>query len=128
MNERYSWVDEPNDKGVYGADLAGRVADHLVNVGSIRYAHKEYCGMGLGYQNGKFVYAEVNDGSLEEDCPAASFTHREAFVTWLAAQSDETLSGREKDDGWYPNNQRITRERLENCLAEAGRPSEQEDD
>ena len=71
--------------------------------------------MGLGHRTGRFIYGEVYDWGLDVT-GAIVFPDRVAFIVWLAIQGDESLSGRERDDGWYPNNQRITRARLEKVL------------
>ena len=112
--------DEP-----YGRELAERVADRLERGEALVYAHREYCGMGLCYTGSQYVYGEVMDGLVIMPADLASwgvnpsrlkqrvFDSREAFVAWLAQQSDESLYGYELDDPWRRGNQRITRARLE---------------
>ncbi|WP_224241791.1 hypothetical protein [Hyalangium gracile] len=107
----------------YGEELANRVADFVSRNYCIAYSHRDYCGTGFFYLNGRFVYDHVTDGrgdfegmSKLEDA-IALFPDRASFVAWLAQQSDESLSGKEKGDPWYTDNQRITRARLEQVLA-----------
>lgn len=66
--------------------------------------------MGLGCnQQGGYVYGGVWDGGLE---PGQVYSSRQAFVAWLATQSDYSLAGLESKDPWAWGNQTITRKRL----------------
>jgi hypothetical protein len=97
------------DPKPYGASLAGRVASALDGGGELLYNHRDYCGMGLVKTTPGYAYCVVSDGQPD---PRQSFPTRDAFVTWLAAQSDFTLSGRESADPFDWDNQRVTRARL----------------
>jgi hypothetical protein len=117
---------DPDRRVRYGTDLATRVADYLMSGGAIAEAHREYCGTGLCYHDGRFIYDEVEDATFRSigsssDEPLATFADRNAFIAWLAEQSDETLSGRERGNPWYLDNQRITRRRLEQELSDWAR-------
>jgi hypothetical protein len=112
-------VVDPDRLRPFGRELADAVADLLEAGGDISYRHRDHCGMGLALIDGVYVYDEVSDGQfchahqgegLEE--AFAAFFDRASFVTWLGFQDDESLSGRESGDPWYTDNQRITRERL----------------
>lgn len=107
-----------------GSDLADRVAQVLEAGKVLAHQHRDYCGMGLRYADGKFIYGEVNDGLLPSDhevkhwqaggdIERRSFSSRLAFVEWLASQSNESLSGANLTQEWLRNNQRLTVERLE---------------
>ncbi|MBF9222077.1 hypothetical protein [Hymenobacter ruricola] len=96
----------------YGPELAGQVADVLLRGARLAHAHRDYCGMGLEYRNHEFYYGEVWDGYYVE-APKAALATRDAFVQWLARQSDHSLSRVEETDPWYWDNQTITRARLE---------------
>jgi hypothetical protein len=96
----------------YGSELAGQVAEALVRGQRLAHAHRDYCGMGLEYRNHEFYYGEVWDGYYVE-APKATLATREAFVQWLARQSDHSLSRVDEADPWYWDNQTITRARLE---------------
>jgi len=85
-----------------GAKLATRVANKLASGKVMTYVHRDYCGIGLKFDGGKYVMGEFYDGYLY-DCDQSWSTKGE-FVTWLAAQSDHTFGN--------PGNQRITLERL----------------
>lgn len=97
----------------YGTAVAQKVANYLENGGFIAYSHREYCGMGLIYDSKvkKYVYGSVQDGV--NFYPENVFQNAKDFVEWLAAQSDESLSGKDTDE-FTQNNQRITLERLTN--------------
>jgi hypothetical protein len=117
---------DPDRLARYGTDLAARIADYLQAGGAIAEVHREYCGTGLCFQQGRFLYDEVEDAmfrSLRSPAhrPLASFADRQSFVAWLADQSDDSLSGRERGDPAYTDNQRITRRRLEQALADWAR-------
>lgn len=110
-------IPGPFDLTPFGRDLAGRVADYLADRGGIAYDHRDYCGAGLFFRGGAFLYAEVGDGDIEFGSTPTTFSDREAFVGWLAGQSDEALSGRAAGNPFILGNQRITRARLEGVLA-----------
>jgi hypothetical protein len=108
----------------YGVGLANKVADLLERGQAVVYGHSEYCGTGLRYIDGRFVYDEVWEGELAclrhqppgYDRAMSLFTDRPSFVAWLAEQCDQSLSGRDRPDPFYWNNQRITRTRLERAV------------
>ncbi|HYF34266.1 MAG TPA: hypothetical protein VD994_03160 [Prosthecobacter sp.] len=118
------WTPPPLDPIPYGPDLAARVASYLEQGHSIGYGHRDYCGMGLETCEGKFCYAELNDGRM---CPLEDlladtsgltriFHDRASFIAWLAAQSDVTLARLEDPNDFYHRNQTIDRERIEEFL------------
>lgn len=110
-----------------GTALAERVATRLEQGKTLAFDHPEYCGMGLQWVDGIYLYAEVQDGRLPlphnlQGGPMANMEHamfatREAFIAWLAAQSDQSLSGATLADEFLRNNQRITQERLQQFVA-----------
>ncbi len=109
---------ERPDRGPFGTALATRVADFLVAGGTIADAHAH--GTGLGCAGGRFIYDEVVDGGFRclaerGRAPLAAFDDRDAFIAWLAQQSDHSLSGRERGQDAH-HDQRITLERLEEAL------------
>ncbi len=97
-----------DDATPYGRALAEKVADALDRGVSVAFSHRDYCGMGLVKAPAGYVYGTFYDGSPE---PEQTFATRDAFVTWLAAQSDARLSGR-ADGPFLWQNQRLTRARL----------------
>lgn len=102
------------DTQVYGLALARSVADYLMTVGGIYHQHRDYCGMGLWWENDFFGYGEVEDGwpaSAEK-----SFASAEDFSCWLADQSDHSLSRIDHPDRFKRANQCLTRKRLEQVL------------
>jgi hypothetical protein len=108
----------------YGAGLANKVADALERGQSVVYGHADYCGTGLRYVDGHYVYDDVWDGELAclrqqpvaYERALAVFPARAAFVAWLAEQCDQSLSGRDCREQFYRNNQRLTRTRLERAV------------
>jgi hypothetical protein len=110
-------VPDQQGGGRYGPALAARVADFLAGGGMIASAHGQARGTGLGFLEGRFIYDEVSDGRfrcLEGRAPLAAFDDRQAFVSWLAQQSDDSLGGRER--GGAGDEQRLTLARLEEAL------------
>ncbi len=108
----------------FGRQLAEQVAAALEH-GALCYSHRDYCGMGLEKNaNGNYVYAAVWDGWLQ---PVHTFTTREAFVQWLAVQSDASLSRVNEADTWVWNNQVINQQRLEEFVGwSAGRDQQRQ--
>jgi hypothetical protein len=108
----------------YGVGLAKKVADLLERGQAVLYSHADFCGTGLRYVDGRFVYDEVWEGELSclrhrppaFDRALAVFPGRVSFVEWLSRQCDQSLSGRDREDPLYWNNQRITRTRLERAV------------
>ena len=100
-------------------DLARRVTKYLKNQGSIAYNHRDYCGTGLFFLNGRYLHAAVDDGHpvvLWAEERGWSFGDPHAFAQWLAAQSDYSLSM--YDNPQIFNNQTISRKRLEEVLGD----------
>ena len=86
-----------------GAELATRVANKLASGKDMTYIHRDDCGIGLNFDGGKYVMGDCYDGypcSASSDT-SQSWSRKDEFVTWLAAQSDHTFG-----------NQGITLERL----------------
>lgn len=113
--KKYNWhkTDHPNN--LFGMDLAKKVATYLLQGNQIAYTHRDYCGMGLAYYRENFVYGFVQDGYdfyIEQTFPLQT-----AFENWLANQSDESLSGKELEDSWFQDNQRIYQKRLEESIS-----------
>lgn len=102
-----------NDTTPYGDALAEAVADALDRGVEVAYTHRDDCGMGLARRPEGYAYGPVYDGMLD---PQRVFATRAAFVAWLAAQSDATLSGREDPLPFNWDNQRITRARLQAAI------------
>ncbi|QEC53913.1 hypothetical protein EDD80_10892 [Anseongella ginsenosidimutans] len=113
------------DKENYGRELAGKVAEKLkrdpielnedgyyVGSGGLRLSHRDYCGTGLYFFEGKFTLGEVNDG-MGPYPVLITFENQEEFVEWLASQSDQSMSLCSRDSF---NNQTVTRIRLEYFL------------
>jgi hypothetical protein len=108
----------------YGVGLANKVADLLERGQPVVYGHADYCGTGLRHVEGRYLYDEVWEGELaclrskppSYDKALAMFTDRASFVSWLSQQCDQSLSGRDRTDPYYWNNQRITRTRLERAV------------
>ena len=103
----------------WGRAFAERVADYLETLEEpegVAYIHRDYCGHGLFHNHGVFRLCVVYDGH-----PAGppnpkhplEWDRREAFVAFLAEQSDASLSGASPGhpglQGGPPNNQRLTR-------------------
>ena len=108
-----------------GTQLADDVAAALEGGLIITYCHRDYCGVGLRYHNGIFIYDESHDSTIatEDDLvqwqaqPSTqrkTFSSRPLFIAWLASQTDESLSGAELklSNRFVANNQRLTIQRL----------------
>lgn len=104
--------------------LAKRVALYLEARWGIGNFHRDYCGTGLWWQDGIFYHAHFHDGDPSIDHPddgsthgwIARFENRSQFITWLAVQTDLSLSGcavNATAEEVYKANQRLTRAVLE---------------
>ncbi|MGB3541972.1 hypothetical protein [Rubrivirga sp.] len=99
-----------------GRDVAARVADRLEDGDVLGYTHRDYCGMGVEQQDGAYVHGPIWDGWVnvdeppgsEDHCGGAVFETRDAFVGWLAVQTDHSLSGHDLEREFYRDNQRLT--------------------
>lgn len=95
----------------FGHDIAERVANGLQAGWPLGYAHRDYCGTGLHWQDGRFYYAEIYD-SLPYEPMLQVFDEREAFVAWLAGQSTASLARLDAPRVFLHGNQTITRWRV----------------
>ncbi len=106
----------------YGIELAQQVAKALLAGKKIMYTHRDYCGMGLIYENAKFQFVYVEDGYDTTPITGASFSDELQFIQFLAQQSDFTLSGEDptsiffEQNDWNKNNQRLNIARLHSIL------------
>jgi hypothetical protein len=105
---------------VFGRVMANKIADLLERGETIVQGQREYCGTGLAFIDGRFVYDDMKDGRLaclgqtppSFDQSLAIFSNRAAFIDWLAGQSDESLAGRREHRDPWSRTQRITLSRL----------------
>ncbi|TVZ39013.1 hypothetical protein P886_3400 [Alteromonadaceae bacterium 2753L.S.0a.02] len=102
-----------------GVELSRNVARKLRSGKSIYNQHRDYCGHGLTYKEGKYCFIVVHDGWLGYSEVIASFDSEESFVSFLSRQSDFTLSGASMqepvfytEDRFLLNNQRLTKKAL----------------
>lgn len=116
LSEKDLRVFHSLDQETYGRELAGKVAKKLKQ-GPLYHAHRDYCGIGLYFFEGKFTLGEVYDGMGPHPVLIA-FESQEEFVEWLAKQSDQRMSLMVSDDRLFFNfnNQTITKIRLEYFL------------
>jgi hypothetical protein len=96
---------------LFGRDLAERIAMKLETRGALGYAHRDYCGMGLEYRDGVWRYGALWDGYMDK--PDQQWASRQAFIDWLAKQSDAALANLDSNESFYWGNQTIDRARLE---------------
>ncbi|MEC3879223.1 hypothetical protein [Parapedobacter sp. 10938] len=104
-----------NDES-YGEPLARKVAGKLMEHPSgLFHSHRDYCGIGLYFFEGKFTLGEVNDGMGPHPI-MLTFDGKDEFIAWLADQSDQRMSliAAVKDNyfSFKFNNQTITKTRL----------------
>lgn len=96
----------------YGLELAKEVTAKLSDTVKVSqglyHAHRDYCGLGLFYENGTFKLTTVNDG-YGPDSTIASSDSKSVFTTWLAKENDQSMSLY----GEKFNNQTITKIRLD---------------
>lgn len=111
-----------------GRLLAEQVWRKLLNAtpgnGVIYDHHRDFCGHGLIRTQDGVMLADVQDGGLYSGPPIAEWSAEGDFVTFLARQSDFSMSGWDAaepvfftEDDWYRNNQRLTRAVLERYLS-----------
>ncbi len=108
--EAHPWSTPHADPTPYGRGLATRVAAALVRGERVLNNHRDYCGLGLLYADREYQYVVVSDGEPVET--RLRFAAQKDFIEWLAAQSDDSLHGRD-EPGFDRGNQRVTRKRLE---------------
>lgn len=96
----------------YGTVLAAQVIDKLKNTSEVYeglyHSHRDYCGLGLFYENDLFKLTTVYDGYGPEST-IISFDSKVEFIEWLALENDQSMSLY----GEKFNNQTITKIRLD---------------
>lgn len=96
----------------YGTALATKVTEKLLKATDVNHglyhAHRDYCGLGLFYENGLFKLTTVYDGYGPQST-IVRFNSKEEFLEWLATENDQSMSLY----GEKFNNQTITKIRLE---------------
>src|SRR4030095_5622855 len=109
----------------YGTSVARQVALALKEGRELRDQHRDYCGHGFVFRDGRFQLVEFGDGYAIHK-PIAEWATEKEFVAFLAQQSDYGCSGGDpsapifhEDDPWLLNNQRITEARLQKFVAGA---------
>jgi len=112
--EKYEWHKDSHDKAPYGKELARKVAEKLYSGQDLKYDHREYCGKAFVFVDDHVEYVSCFDGNQYYD--AVIFQTKQEFIDWLGAQSDESLAGFECENTWDLDNQRITKERLEEFI------------
>ena len=110
-------------KNPIGVTLASAVANRLKNNRNIINAHRDYCGHGLDFKDGKFRLLSVHDGLIEHSDVVHEWDSEKGFIEFLARQSDWSLSGADideeilyTDDDFFLNNQRITKATLKETV------------
>lgn len=123
------------DDAPFGEALARAVVEYLLasryygSLGALVRGHRDYTGHGLYHdrETDRWFLARSQD-SLPDHEPLLSFPDAGRFATWLARQSDASLSGydpnpeMEDADGFAcdPGNQRVTRAWLASALGTDG--------
>lgn len=93
-----------------GKEMAEKVAKRLRMKCDLAYDHRDYCGTGLTWYNGSYIYGRVWDGLVSD--PIKKFEQEHEFIEWLAGQTNQSLDGHDEKDAFYKNNQRLTLTRL----------------
>jgi len=118
------------DHTPFGEALPRRVWQKLMRTkaddGVIYERHRDFCGQGLSRTASGVKLCDVQDGGHSYGEPIAQWFSEEDFVAFLARQSDYSCSGWDDSeptffttDGWYRNNQRLTRDVLGRFSASA---------
>lgn len=118
------------DRRPFGEALARDIWRKLmrteVNEGVICERHRDFCGQGLIRTTSGVKLCDVHDAGQHYGETITQWVDEEAFVAFLAKQSDYSCSGWDKSeatffttDSWYRNNQRLTRAVLERFLTSA---------
>jgi len=107
---------------VVGSELASRVVERLDAGERLRYAHRDYCGVGLHKDGNIYVYDAVYDGEFEtiadvmqqgsSSSERREFSIADDLIHWLSQQTDARFSGEDLDDSFYRGNQRLSIQRL----------------
>lgn len=123
MARKQEIIDELSRRK-FGEHLARRVVKQLKidnhNRGGLYHDHRDYCGHGIVYRDGTFMLMRVIEGWIERSDTLATWEDEEAFVAFLADQSDFTCSGGDPeaelfltDSDFERNNQRINESWME---------------
>ena len=107
------------ERSEIGVKLATKVAKRLKSGRVLINKHRDYCGHGLVFSANKYKIISVQDGLVEYSDTIIEFEQQEGFISFLAKQSDWSLSGSSKDvialytnEEFDLNNQRLTKKGL----------------
>lgn len=121
MSEIYEWSKPETiqslSKAPFGKALMNQVAIKLEKGHKLEYNHRDYCGLGLKYDENKKYVLYAKWESMEE--PKLIWETKKSFIEYMSIQSDYSLSGADRaNEAIYEsslhslNNQRITKKRL----------------
>jgi hypothetical protein len=126
--ETYPWSNpkeiEKLSREPVGYDLAIAIAQRLYNGRRVLNNHRDYCGHGLDFLDGKYRLLDVQDGTIELSKVLYEWKDEEEFVSFLSRQSDYTFSGAKKEEKLFftdnlrlLNNQRLTKQALQKVVS-----------
>lgn len=126
MVDRFSWTkvsESEFNKEPYGNELATKLANFLEKEGKfIPRIHRDYCGVGFEFSNGKFYFGHVYDGYCDNDIK--TFDKKDDLIEWLSKKNDYKMSGFDSKEDlyetteWMRNNQRIYKEDIQKFINE----------
>ncbi len=116
------------ERQAWGEGFARRLWARLMacapGEGHVREFHPYFCGHALIRTELGVMLADAEDGGHSFGAPIAHWETEAEFVAFFARQSDYSASGWDPaepvfatDNDWYRNNQRLTRETLEEFMA-----------
>lgn len=127
MVEKYTWSTQETldllDKNKLGERLVELLAKKLKKKEGLYYVHRDYCGHGLDFVDGKYRLLVVHDGYPDSMFVLKDWASEQNFISFFAEQSDWSMSGVDESNICFIaenmhglNNQRLTRKRIENYV------------
>lgn len=126
----YDWAKIEKSKSEFGRDISNAIANcfwsNIHDEFGIFYRHRDYCGHGMIWSNNHLVICEFNEGFMSgKPLMRWNSSEKRNFIDWLSIQSDFSLSGHDKgnsaffeEDLFFRGNQKLTLERFKEFLSE----------
>lgn len=122
-DERSRDSAEALSKENFSKELIEKFAKRLKQNQGLSYSHRDFCGHGIEYSQGRYELVEIHDGDFNAKNVILSWKTEEEFIVFMIGQSDYTMSCKctsfpeiysKETSGW--GNQTISEKRISDYI------------